>query len=103
MVAPKTPKKAGRPKADTAPITLRMSFEQIERLDTWIGRHPIRISRPEAIRELLAGVLDQETLDAIDEWRRQQTPPPPMAEAISTILKDWLVGHGLTASPSPED
>ena len=40
-------------------------------------------------------------VEAIDRWRSDQSEPPPRAEAIRYILRDWLTGQGLL--PHRED
>lgn len=52
------------------------------------------MGRPPAypIKKVLG--FDQAILDAIDQWRREQTPIPNQSEAIRTILADWLTGNG---------
>jgi len=38
--------------------------------------------------------FDQEMLDAIDDWRRQETPIPPVTDAIRRLIE-----LGLAAKP----
>lgn len=39
--------------------------------------------------------LNQETLDAIAAFQADNEPPiENQSEAIRTILRDWLIGHG---------
>lgn len=45
--------------------------------------------------------FDQESVDAIEAWRRAQSPIPSDADAIRYIVRDWLIGHGLI-EPEPE-
>lgn len=48
--------------------------------------------------------FDQEVIDAIEAWRREQSPIPSEAEAIRFILRDWLISHGLLeAEPEGDD
>lgn len=47
--------------------------------------------------------FDQELLDAIDAWRRTQTPIPNVSEAVRVILTDWLVGHGVAVTQDVAD
>lgn len=39
--------------------------------------------------------LPADIAGALDDWRRVQAPPLSRDEAISAILRDWLIGHGL--------
>lgn len=38
--------------------------------------------------------FDQQTIDAIEAYRREQTPIPNQSEAIRAILTDWLKSRG---------
>ena len=52
------------------------------------------LARPTAfpIKKVIG--FDQETLDAIEAYRREQTPIPNQSEAIRAILTDWLREKG---------
>lgn len=51
--------------------------------------------------------FDQEMLDAVEAYRREQTPIPNQSEAIRAILADWLQSNGYLRSSQegtrPED
>jgi hypothetical protein len=38
--------------------------------------------------------FDQQMLDAIEAWRKDQSPMPNESDAIRIILRDWLIGAG---------
>ena len=46
------------PSGQGTPVQVRLQPELLEAVDAWIARHPeANISRPEAIRQILAGAL----------------------------------------------
>ncbi|MFG1461724.1 hypothetical protein V5F77_02410 [Xanthobacter sp. DSM 24535] len=45
--------------------------------------------------------FDQEIIDALEAWRREQSPIPSEADAIRFIMRDWLIAHALL--PLEED
>lgn len=45
--------------------------------------------------------FDQQTLDAIEAWRKEQSPIPNESGAIRSIITDWLIGHGYLHSSKP--
>ncbi|WAC26427.1 hypothetical protein [Ancylobacter sp. SL191] len=47
--------------------------------------------------------FDQDTIDGIEQWRREQSPIPSEADAIRLIVRDWLIGHGLMPLPPEPD
>lgn len=51
--------------------------------------------------------FDQVTLDAVEAFRREQTPIPNQSEAIRLILTNWLQSNGYLPSDQegtrPED
>jgi hypothetical protein len=48
----------GRPAVNATPITVRVPPGQLAKLDEWIAAQGIAISRPEAVRRILKGTLD---------------------------------------------
>ena len=58
-MAKSSKKKTGRPKSTGAgtPLMVRMQDPLIKGLDTWIGKTDL--SRPEAVRQLVAWALEQ--------------------------------------------
>ena len=53
-----TGKKRGRPRTGAVGIHVKLPPDQLAAVDAWIARHPeANISRPEAIRQILAGAL----------------------------------------------
>jgi hypothetical protein len=50
--------KRGRPVVNSTPITLRLVPDQLAKLDAWIAAQPDPVSRPEAVRIMIAIVLD---------------------------------------------
>lgn len=48
------PNKGGRPKVNATPITVRLPPEQLAALDVWREKQEDQLSRPEAIRRILA-------------------------------------------------
>ena len=51
-------KKKGRPPVGSTFIGVRMPPDQLAALDAWIAEQPNRVSRPEAIRVLVATATD---------------------------------------------
>lgn len=49
--------KGGRPKTDATPVMVRIYPDALHKLDAWIAEQDPPLSRPEAIRRLLAGAL----------------------------------------------
>jgi hypothetical protein len=47
----------GRPPVGSTPINLRLPPDQLATLDAWISRQAGDVSRPEAVRQLLATAL----------------------------------------------
>lgn len=52
------------------------------------------LARPIAFPVKKVVGFDQETIDAIEAYRRDQTPIPNQSEAIRSILRDWLQDKG---------
>jgi hypothetical protein len=50
-------KKVGRPRTDSVPIMVRLPPANIEKLDSWIVKQKVPLSRPEAIRRLVEKAL----------------------------------------------
>ena len=49
--------KRGRPAVDSLPVNVRLERAVLELLDDWIAQQPEPLTRPEAIRRLLAKAL----------------------------------------------
>jgi hypothetical protein len=47
-------KRIGRPPVNSVPILVRIPPDELEPIDEWISRHREELSRPEAIRRLVA-------------------------------------------------
>jgi len=62
---------------------------------TYIGKNDMPRGRPELypIKKLIR--FDQNMLDNVEEWRRGQTPIPPVSEAIRRLVERGL------AAPAP--
>lgn len=52
-----TSRKPGRPRVNAVPVQIRMPPDALATLDAWIAEQPQPLSRPEAIRIILAGAL----------------------------------------------
>jgi hypothetical protein len=52
-------RKVGRPRTNATPVLVRLHSECLSRVDAWIASRPEPMSRPEAIRQLLADSLGQ--------------------------------------------
>lgn len=52
------------------------------------------MARPELYPSKKLIGFDQETIDAVENWRREQTPIPNYSEAVRTILRQWLRDNG---------
>jgi hypothetical protein len=50
-------KKTGRPRVDATPVTVRIPPDLLARLDAWIAAQPKPVSRPEAIRAIVAATI----------------------------------------------
>lgn len=52
------------------------------------------MARPEQfpIKKVIG--FDQQMMDALEAYRREQDIIPNVSEAIRTILRDWLRDHG---------
>lgn len=50
--------KRGRPRTDATPVMVRLQPEQLAELDRWREAQPAALSRPEAVRRLLADALE---------------------------------------------
>ncbi len=51
-------KSRGRPAINATPVTVRISPGQLAALDAWIAKQPKPVSRPEAIRAMVAASLE---------------------------------------------
>jgi len=51
-------KSRGRPTVDSEAVNVRMEREMLDRLDAWIAAQPKPVSRPEAIRAMVAAALE---------------------------------------------
>lgn len=49
--------KRGRPRTDATPVMVRLQPEQLAKLDQWIADQGEPITRPEAIRRIVANAL----------------------------------------------
>jgi hypothetical protein len=47
----------GRPRVDATPVNTRFPPEELRALDAWISHQKDKISRPEAIRRIVAAML----------------------------------------------
>jgi hypothetical protein len=48
----------GRPRSDTSPVMVRVTAEELSKIDAWIaGAGPPYVTRPEAIRRLVEKAL----------------------------------------------
>jgi cytochrome c553 len=54
MPASSDTKSSKRPGQSGTPVMVRLQPEQLKKLDEWIARQPASLSRPEAVRTLLA-------------------------------------------------
>jgi hypothetical protein len=59
-------KKTGRPRVDATPVTVRIPPDLLARLDAWIAAQPNPVSRPEAIRAIVAAGLHILATEAAD-------------------------------------
>jgi len=59
-----------------------------------------RLVAAEALLASLDAGLDADIADGLELFMREEFAPATQGEAISTILRDWLVGHGYLA-PMP--
>ena len=52
----------GRPKVDTTPIMVRIAVDELGAVDAWIAKNgPPYVTRPEAIRRLVAQALSADS------------------------------------------
>jgi hypothetical protein len=50
--------KRGRPRIDATPVNIRFPPHELANLDAWIERQQGTVSRPEAVRRLVAAILE---------------------------------------------
>lgn len=53
-------KRLGRPPVGATLVGVRLPPSDLAALDTWIGRQPREMSRPEALRAMMAMVIELE-------------------------------------------
>ena len=75
------PKRRGRPTAGGRQqgVMVRMSTAQLAALDAWIAQQTVPFSRPEAIRAMVAAMLEL-------MGRPQAAPPVDDTEALDSFL-----------------
>ena len=87
--------------------TLVKRLRQSNRRYSRIEAEPSRMAdrRPVPPRESLPLIgFDQPILDAIDEWRQKQSPPPSVSQAVRHLVELGLKAAGAAqAKPEPKD